>query len=205
MLVSYAVMATGVEIELGVLAENVRRLRTERRLSLDALAAASGVGRATIARLEAGRANPTVETLYEVANALGVPLGALLTSDADTTAGVEVIRAGKAARIKGTLEAELLGRLYGFGFLELMLIHFPSGRRRRAAAHPPGVVEHLLVISGSIEAGPVGATVRLDSGDYIRFSGDVPHAYVALGGDAQAVAVMGYPTTASRSDLPAPR
>lgn len=194
-------MASEVEIGLGVLAENIRRLRTERRLSLDALATASGVGRATIARLEAGRANPTIETLYEVANALGVPLGALLTSDANTTANVEVVRAGEAARIKGTLEAELLGRLYGFGFLEFMLIHFPSGRRRRAAAHPPGVVEHLLVTAGSIEAGPVGATVRLDRGDYLRFGADVAHTYVALGGDAQAVAVMGYPTTAARSDL----
>ena len=198
-------MANGVEIELDALAANVRRLRAERRLSLDALAVASGVGRATIARLEAGRANPTIETLYEVANALGVPLGALLTSDADTTAGVEVVRAGEATRIKGTLEAQLLGRLYGFGFLELMLIHFPSGRRRRAAAHPPGVVEHLLVISGSIEAGPVGATVRLDPGDYLRFGADVAHTYVALDGDAQAVAVMGYPTTATRSDLPSRR
>lgn len=196
-------MASEVETGLVVLAENVRRLRGERRLSLDTLAAASGVGRATIARLEAGRANPTIETLYEIANALGVPLGALLTSDPSPAANVEVVRAGDATRIKGTLEAELLGRLYGFGFLELMLIHFPSGRRRKAAAHPPGVVEHLLVIAGSIEAGPVGATVRLAPGDYLRFGADVPHTYVALGGDAQAVAVMGYPAGPARSDLPA--
>jgi transcriptional regulator with XRE-family HTH domain len=197
------VMASEAEIGLGVLAENVRRLRRERRLSLDTLAAASGIGRATIARLEAGRANPTIETLYEVANALGVPLGALLTTESDRGASVQVVRAGEATRIKGTLEAELLGRLYGFGFLELMLIHFPSGRRRKAAPHPPGVVEHLLVISGTIEAGPVAATVRLNPGDYIRFSADVPHTYVALDGDAQAVAVMGYPAAPGRSDLPA--
>jgi transcriptional regulator with XRE-family HTH domain len=191
----------GIERWLGVLGENVRRLRAERQMTLDALAAASGVGRATLARLEAARANPTLETLYAIADAFEVPLGALLgTGD---VAQVDVVRAGEAPRVIGALEAHLIGRLYGFGLTELLFVRFPAGRRRKAAAHPPGVVEHLLVTSGRLEAGPVGATVCVSAGDYLRFPGDLPHLYAAIDGAAEAVAAIGYPTpsmTAPRRD-----
>ena len=50
------------------IAANVRRLRVARALSAAGLARASGVARATLAELEAGRGNPTVETLYGIAS-----------------------------------------------------------------------------------------------------------------------------------------
>jgi transcriptional regulator with XRE-family HTH domain len=47
----------------------------EKRLTY-ALAERSGVARATLTNLEAGRGNPTVDTLYALADALGAALGA---------------------------------------------------------------------------------------------------------------------------------
>src|SRR4051812_41709202 len=54
--------------------QRLRRLREERGLSLSALARAAGLGKATLSGLEHGTRNPTLETLYAVAGALGVPL-----------------------------------------------------------------------------------------------------------------------------------
>ena len=57
----------------------IRRLRTERSISLSALARDARIGKATLSGIEDGsRGNPTVETLYAVAGRLGVPLAALL-------------------------------------------------------------------------------------------------------------------------------
>ena len=58
------------EQPLKSVARNVRRLRLASGTSLDGLAASSGVGRSTLARLEAGHANPTIETLFAIADAL---------------------------------------------------------------------------------------------------------------------------------------
>ena len=60
----------------------IRALRTERGLSLSALAAAAGIGKGSLSELESGRRNPTLDTLYAVAGPLGVPLAVLLDFDA---------------------------------------------------------------------------------------------------------------------------
>ncbi|MGY4512122.1 helix-turn-helix transcriptional regulator [Bradyrhizobium sp. USDA 3650] len=57
-----------------VLARNVRRLRLERGLSQEALAAEATTRQALISNLEAGVANPTLELLIRLAQALHVDI-----------------------------------------------------------------------------------------------------------------------------------
>src|SRR3954464_13628022 len=67
----------------------IRALRTERGLSLSALAAAAGIGKGSLSELETGRANPTLDTLYSVAGPLGVPPAGLLDFDTGAVAADE--------------------------------------------------------------------------------------------------------------------
>ena len=53
---------------------NVQRLRVEAGLSQSALAERMGVDRAYVSGLELGRRNPTIVTLWHIAEALGVRL-----------------------------------------------------------------------------------------------------------------------------------
>lgn len=67
---------------------NVRRYRLARDLSQEAVAERMGVDRAYVSALELGRRNPTVITLWHVAEALEVSLVELVREDsgeADTT------------------------------------------------------------------------------------------------------------------------
>lgn len=59
------------------LARNLRRLRLERELSQDDVAAEAGVRQALISAIEVETANPTLETLDRVAAALRVDLAKL--------------------------------------------------------------------------------------------------------------------------------
>jgi transcriptional regulator with XRE-family HTH domain len=171
-------------------AANVRRLRAVRGLSAGALAAASGVGKATLSRIEAGQANPTVETLYALADALGVSFGTLTSAE---TPRVRVTRAADTPRVGGAVQIRVLDRLYGAPLVELLDAVFPAGKVRDADPHPPGVTEHLVVVRGRLRAGPARQPVELDAGDLLRFPGDVPHVYAALGGeDAEAIVLMTY-------------
>ena len=55
-------------------AENLRRKRKARGMSLDDLARASGVSRAALSQVETVKTNPTVGLLWKIAVGLGVPV-----------------------------------------------------------------------------------------------------------------------------------
>lgn len=52
--------------------QNFARLRREKNLTQEQVAALSGISQQYISGLESGRRNPTLITLYELAKALGV-------------------------------------------------------------------------------------------------------------------------------------
>ena len=64
-----------------LLAGSVRRLRLEAGLSQEELAQAADVRQALISEVERGEANPTLESLTKIANALKVQLSDLFGSD----------------------------------------------------------------------------------------------------------------------------
>jgi transcriptional regulator with XRE-family HTH domain len=164
---------------VNTVAANLRRLRAERGMSTVALAKQSGVARATLAQLEAGRGNPTLETLYALANTLGVGLGDVIAPAPDTD--VEVVRAGEGPRVAGVaVRGRLVARARARGGLELYELALRPARRQLSQPHPAGVVEHLLVHSGRARVGPENAPVELGPGDYARYAADVPHVYEAL-------------------------
>ena len=122
---------------VNALAANLRRLRAERGLSTVALARDSGVARATLAQIEAGRGNPTLETLYALANTLEVALADVIAPA--VAADVEVVRAADGPRVTGAaVRARLVARLSGRASVELYELSLRPGRRQVSAAHPIG-------------------------------------------------------------------
>lgn len=69
-----------------VFAANVRRLRTERGLSQEALAEAAGVHRTYIGMLERGEKNVTIYNIERIARALAISPSHLLATDGEKDA-----------------------------------------------------------------------------------------------------------------------
>src|SRR5215813_8142085 len=67
-----------------VVGRNLRRLRLERGLSLEALAKQSGVSRAMLGQIELGQSAPTINVLWRIARGLGVTFSALITAQQRT-------------------------------------------------------------------------------------------------------------------------
>ena len=176
-----------------VVADNLHRHRARTRLSLSELATAAGVGKSTLSLIESGRANPSMETLWSIATALGVPFGELVSPHAPE---VRVVPAGAGVRVDSA-GAPFLVRLLAAtgrrGAGEVYAIECEPGEARRADAHPAGVREHILVTAGRMEVGPHDAPAVLGPGDLATFAADVPHAYRALEAGSAAVLVMDYP------------
>lgn len=67
-----------------IAAEAVQQVRASKKLSQSDIAAAMGKPQSLVARIESARANTTVETLYEIAEATGTKLIIKFARDAET-------------------------------------------------------------------------------------------------------------------------
>ena len=172
------------------IAANVRRLRAARGLSAAALARESGVARATLAELEAGRGNPTVETLYGLAKVLGITFADLLVEAGAPP--VHVVRAGEGPQVPGAVvQARLLRQAsVERARVEMYDMQVVPGEPRHADAHQAGVTEQLLIHAGRLRVGPESGPVEVGPGDFVAFEAAVPHVYEALDGPVAATLVI---------------
>ncbi|MFD7730945.1 helix-turn-helix domain-containing protein [Kitasatospora phosalacinea] len=176
--------SAGLSARIGL---RLRELRASRGLSLSELARRSGVGKATLSGLESGTRNPTLETLYALTTALGLPLSAVL-QDSGGTAGPEV---GVSGRV---LDAVLLERFEDAAAVsETYRVRIRPGGVQRSAAHPAGTVEHLVVLSGTALVGAESSPVPVAAGGHHTWAADVPHRYEAVGAGVEAVLVIRHP------------
>lgn len=177
---------------LRAIADAVRRERTRRELSLGELARRAGLSKSTLSQVESGAGNPSVETLWALAVALGVPFARLVETPAQP---VRVVRFGHAAPLtseSAPFTSALLSACPPGARRDLHLVTGEPGAAREAHAHIPGTVEHMLVTAGRWVAGPEGEQVELGPGDYACFPGDRPHTYTALVEGSAAMLVMEY-------------
>jgi transcriptional regulator with XRE-family HTH domain len=182
-----------VDTFVRAVASNVRALRLDAGLTLADLAALAGLGKSTLAQLESGRANPSVETLWAIAAALRVPFARIVEEE---RTALRVVRAGDLTPMHSAETPGWAGRLltasHGRGTFDLYALDLEAGAVRHAAPHHAGVVEHLLVVVGSLRAGPQSGPVVLGTGDLVTFAADVPHMYEAIE-TAHCVLLMAYP------------
>jgi transcriptional regulator with XRE-family HTH domain len=183
-------------------ARNARRLREQRGASLSAVAAAAGISKSTLFKLERGEGNPSVDTLWALAKALRVPVAALFAEDDE--AAVDVLRFADAPLIarrgsrhvrgaagQGLSMRHLLSRHVN-GEIEVYCTDLEAGARREAHPHAAGVIEHAFVVHGRIDLGIEGESNLLDPGDRISFAADRPHHYYAVNGPARAFTLLEY-------------
>jgi len=173
-----------------VVADNLRRLREERGLSLAALAASSGVSRAMLNQVERGKSTPTISVVWKIATALGLPFSALLARA--PARSVEVLRAERSWQLRsrdGRITSRALFPLEGPRSSEFYELRLLPGAVEESEAHRPGTVENLVVNRGALEIGLPDETHRLEEGDAIVFAADVPHRYTARS-DEEVVAYL---------------
>ena len=82
---------------------------------------------------------------------------------------------------------------------EIYRLRIRPGRTQVSPDHGPGVVEHLVVTTGTIRVGPVEAPVELSAGSDWSWQPAGPHSYAAVGDhEAEAVLIMRHPRASGR-------
>jgi transcriptional regulator with XRE-family HTH domain len=164
------------------LAARLKQLRVERGWSLDQLASASQVSRATLSRLENGEVSPTTSVLGKLCAAYGLAMSRLLRmveddfppllrraeqsvwSDPDTGFIRRSVSPPSRALAGEALECEL-----GAG----VTIAY-------AASPRPGMEHHLLLQQGKLNVTVDGRSHDLLAGDCLRYQLHGPSAFTTL-------------------------
>ena len=169
---------------------SLRRERARAGVSLTELARRAGIAKSTLSQLENGTGNPSLETLWALGTALGVPLSRLI--DPPPT-GIQVIRAGEGSVMRSAHDpyyAAMLASCPPGARRDLYRVGAEPGAGHEARPHTPGTLEHVILSTGRVLAGPVGEAVELGPGDYLRYPGDVPHVFDALEPGTLGVIIM---------------
>ncbi|MGI6535711.1 MAG: helix-turn-helix domain-containing protein [Eggerthellaceae bacterium] len=166
-----------------IIGENVKRLRTERNLSLGKLADACGVSKVMISQIEKGGANPTINTLWKIAGGLGVTYSALLEEKEPET---QVVRYSEAA-----MQADEDG---GYRLLcyfpstpsrdfELFQCELDAGCTHVTDGHPSHSREFVLVTRGTLDIAIGQERYSLQAGDCAGFDATQRHEYANTTGE----------------------
>ena len=158
-------------------AGNIRRIREEKKLTLNAAAAAAGISRSMLVQIEKGDVNPTISVLWKIANGYKVSFTSLVETGEQTTA---VLPADATPPIVEDEGRYINHPAFAFDeqrLFETYRIEIAPGGSLKAEPHLSGSEEYITVFSGTAEITADGASFLLHTGDSIRFRADVPHSY----------------------------
>jgi transcriptional regulator with XRE-family HTH domain len=157
----------------------LRHIRLEKGFTVATLAAAAGVDKGFLSRLERGTKRPSVATVLRLSAALEVPVGQLF-GEQTTDDTVRISRATGRVRTMedpGNYSFELLtpkGSL-----LEAFLFHVGTEPTGKGQQHDGE--EMFLVLSGTVEMRTPDRSYLLETGDCAYFPGHVVHQMRRLG------------------------
>ena len=177
------------------LATAMRRHREDTNQSLGDLSRLTGLSKTSLARLEAGDGNPSLETLWRLGQALGLTIGQLLEAPGPEPA--RVLRSGDGPIVESSfgMRGRLLQTDDGPHRTEVFELDLPAGARFQGPPHDPGTRELVHCIEGQISCGPDDEPLDLSPGDTASFDGTGPHFYAGGPKGGRALLVMRYPPT----------
>jgi transcriptional regulator with XRE-family HTH domain len=163
----------------------LQRLRKQRGITLTSLAAATGISKSTLSRLETGQRRPSLEVLLPLAQAYRVPLDDLVGAP---EVGDPRIRL-KPRRVNGRTVLPLTRP----GGVQAWKIVIPVSQSRPQPRTHDGF-EWLYVLSGRMRLVLGDQDLVLGVGEAAEFDTQVPHWFGSTGeGPAEVLSIFGRP------------
>jgi transcriptional regulator with XRE-family HTH domain len=162
------------------IAGRVRALRTDLRMTLDALAEKCHVSRSMISLVERGESSPTAVVLDKIATGLGVPLATLF--DDASAAASPVSRREDRTPWRDPQSGYVRRNISPANFpspMQIVEVVLPAGARvaYENGARDVGIHQQVWVQEGSIEVTLGSVTYRLAEDDCLAMQLTAPTAY----------------------------
>ncbi len=184
------------ELQIGF---KVRRLRQERRMTLQALADATGLSKPLLSQIENEQVIPPLATLLRIAKAFRVELQSFFQDEGDNEKCI-LVRAGESRNQRRRHPHVGEAPPYSYHSLaygkrsrnmEPFLVEFELREWQNDLLVSHEGEEFLFLLEGSLEFHYGDRTMTLGPGDSVYYESTEPHGYVAVGQERpRAVAVI---------------
>jgi DNA-binding XRE family transcriptional regulator/mannose-6-phosphate isomerase-like protein (cupin superfamily) len=155
----------------------ILRLRRARGYTLDDFAARSGISKSMLSQIERDRTNPTVGTLWRIADALEVGINSLLApaQPADAVAVHPGYSMPAFSSADGRMHWRVLGPVGLAGRFEWYELRADPHSETASEPHEAGAIEHLTVLDGELAVTSGEHACRVAAGATARYRADVRH------------------------------
>lgn len=171
------IMEAGALALTGQLGTTVQRLRKAYNLSLSELSQQSGVAKSIISQIERNETNPTLATIWRLAQALDVSIERVLQTTEDapfldkmTKADTPILHSDD-----GKCRLTIIGWIKTVEWLQCYDFYADPGGVLESEAHQRGSVESLSVLEGELEVEVAGVKENVKAGETLRYRCDRPH------------------------------
>ena len=180
-------------MELGkIIAFNLKRLRMERNLSQGQLAKEAGISKAMLSDIEKGGSNPTINTIWKIANGLNVPYTKLMDGIDDEATVVQ-----RKDTIEQSGESSAY-RVYCYFTttttrnLELFYCELDGHSSNKSIGHSQKSQEYIYVMNGELILDTQKGEYVLQEGDSLAFDSSISHTYINRQDTLLAFIVINY-------------
>lgn len=160
-----------------IIAGNLKRIREDKKLSLEKVAGITGVSKSMLGQIERGESNPTINTIWRIASGLKVSFTSLVNSSQ-----AEAIIVHKSD-IEPLIEDNGKYRVYpvfpyedGRRF-EMYTVEIEKGGYFGTDTHGERTQEFITITEGQLTVLTDNKEYTVNKGNSITFSADKPHAY----------------------------
>ena len=184
------------------IATTLKDLRQKKGWSLDKAALATGVSKAMLGQIEREESSPTIATLWKIATGFEVSFSSFI-EEINTISSEALHRTGQVQTIHPEDTKIRVLPLFPFDAhlnFELFVIELLPGCEHLSPPHKQGVIEHVVVIEGSMDVLVDGTWRTLSNGEGLRFNANQPHGYRNFGAKIAIIHdIIHYPTRTSLS------
>ncbi|HET8613432.1 MAG TPA: XRE family transcriptional regulator [Sphingomonas sp.] len=174
---------------------HIQSLRKARQLTLDDLARKSGVSRSMLSQIERGKANPTIATVWALADAFGLPISDLVVHP-QPPSPIELLSSAQTPEMRsddGLCAIRVLSPHDSVGRLEWYELRVQPRGVLASEPHAAGCREHLTVLEGKLAVHTDGRSETVEAGETARYRVDVAHRIENPGPDvARALLIVAF-------------
>jgi transcriptional regulator with XRE-family HTH domain len=178
--------AADIAAVLDQVGSRLKRVRAQRRMTLTDVAAATGISKSTMSRLETGQRRPTLELLLALSHVYRVPLDDLVAAPEQGDPRIRL----KPGRVKGRTVIPLTRQPDG---MQAWKIVIPTSKATPEPRAHDGY-EWIYVLSGHMRFVLGDQDWVLGPGEVASFDTKVPHWFGSTGAEpAEILSIFGRP------------
>ncbi|MBU3111302.1 helix-turn-helix domain-containing protein [Clostridium lacusfryxellense] len=160
-----------------IIGNNLNTYRKSKGYSLDKVSEMTGVSKGMLAQIEKGETNPSISTLWKIANGLHISSTFLLEAEPDD---LVIIKKNEFTPITEGNDKLSVFPTFAFDFnkkFEVLVVDLEVGCVHCSEPHENGAEEYIYVSKGDFELTIQGNSYNLNEGDSIKFLADKSHEY----------------------------